>query len=505
MLRDLVRQNLEKTLSEKVKLERPNDSGFGDFSTNFALVKKINPQDLVEKLKGGDLFEKIEVAGPGFINFTLSKNLFLKELSSVLKEEEKYGSLKKGDGKKIQVEFVSANPTGPLTVANFRGGPYGDTLVNVLNKAGYRAKKAYYVNNYGGQIFALGHSVLKDDEAVYKGEYIDNLNKIIKGKDVFEAGKEASKIILEDYIKPTVLKAGIKYDNWIYESELHDSGLVDDVVGELKEKDLLYEKEGAKWFKSTEFGDNRDRVLVKSDDKKTYLAGDIALHKNKFENFDKAINVWGADHHGDVPGLMAGVEAIGYKGKLEILLHQFVTILEKGEKKRMSKRQGLYVTVDELLDKAGKDAVRFFFLQHSLDTHMNFDIELAKEQSNKNPVYYVQYAYARICNILNKTEALSSFKFKNLEKLKKTEELGLIKKLVKFPEVVEDCAGDYQLQRLPAYAMELAGSFHKFYENCKVLTEDKELTQARLNLIKATKIIFKNTFKLMGIEALEKM
>ncbi len=490
---------------QEAKLERPAIAEHGDFSTNIALKAKINPDKIISKLKNNALFEKIEKAGPGFINFYLSKKALQEEMDKILEKGDNYGKLDIGEGKKIQVEFISANPTGPLTVGNARGGPFGDVLANVLRKAGFKTEKAYYINDFGQQIIALGHSVLKDNKAKYKGKYIDELAKNNKEKDAFKVGQWAAKNIIKDLIQETTNKMGIEYDEWTFESDLHKSGKVDKILNFLQEKGLIYKQDEAKWFKSKQFGDERDRVVIKKDGNKTYLAGDIALHNDKFENkkFDKVINVWGADHHGDVSGLMAGVEALGYKDKLQIILLQFVTILDKGEKQKMSKRAGVYVLMDELLDRVGKDAVRFFFLQKSADTHLNFDLELAKEQSNKNPVYYVQYAYARIHSILAKTENKESKLL--FENLNKEEEINLIKQLIRFPEIIEDIARDYQVQRLPYYSIELANAFHKFYENCRVLDEDKKTAQARINLIKATKIVLKSTLEIMGISAPEKM
>ncbi len=510
MLRRKIEKLIKDIVKKEVQLEHPAKAEFGDFSTNVALKAKIEPDKIIDKLKNNDLFEKVAKAGPGFINFYLSKKALYNELAKILKQEDNYGQLDIGNNKKIQVEFISANPTGPLTVANARGGPYGDVLANVLNKAGFKAAKAFYVNDMGQQIIALGHSVLKDKKAQYKGEYINQLAKKIKGKDPYKAGQIAAKHIIKDYIKKTTDKMGIKYDEWIFESDLHKSDKVDKILDFLKGKGLTYQKDGAEWFKSSKFGDERDRVMIKKDGAKTYLAGDIALHNYKFKDkkFEQVINVWGADHHGDVPGLMAGVEAIGYKDKLKIVLLQFVTILEKGEKQRMSKRAGVYVTMDELLDKAGNDATRFFFLQKSPDTHLNFSLDLAQEQSNKNPVYYVQYAHARICSILRKVVVGGSppAKPRGLPPTPQhSAELNLIKQLVKFPEIVEDTVRDYQIQRLPYYSLELANRFHKFYENCRVLDKDKEIAQARINLVKATQIVLKNTLELMGISAPEKM
>jgi len=510
MLRQEIGKLVEEVVGQKADLEHPAVAEHGDFSTNIALKAKIDPEQIVSELKKSDLFEKVEKAGPGFINLYLSPKALQQELSEILKAEDEYGELKIGKGKKIQVEFISANPTGPLTVGNARGGPYGDVLGNVLTKAGYKTEKAFYVNDFGQQIKTLGHSILKDSEAKYKGDYIDDLAKKIKEKDPFKAGQVAAKHIIKDYIQKTSDKMKIKFDEWIFESDLHKSDKVDKILDLLKEKGLIYEKEGAQWFKSKQLGDERDRVMVKKDGDKTYLAGDIALHNYKFKDkkFDKVINIWGADHHGDVPGLMAGIEAIGYKGQLEILLYQFVTILEKGEAKRMSKRAGAYVLMDELLDKAGEDATRFFFLQKSPDTHLNFDLELAKEQTKKNPVFYVQYAHARICSVLKKAKSAegSPQQAEGLPSaLTNPTELELIKELTKFPEIIQDTAGDYQVQRLPYYSLELANKFHKFYENCRVLDKDDKIAQARIGLIKATQVVLKNTLELMGISAPEKM
>ncbi|MFC1700938.1 arginine--tRNA ligase [Patescibacteria group bacterium] len=514
MIKDKIAKLLKKNVGQDVELEHPAKLEFGDYSTNIALKAKIDPEKIVEKLKDNPLFEKVEIVN-GFINFTLSKKVLLEELEKIIDKKENYGNLKIGKGKKIQVEFISANPTGPLTVGNARGGPFGDTLANVLHKAGYNVEKEYYVNNYGKQIESLGHSVLKDDQAKYNGEYIDKLNKKNIEKDVYKTGEWAAKEIINNYIKKTIGRLGIKFDIFFEESELHKEGKVDEVIKFLENKDLIYKKEGAVWFKAEQFGDNRDRVIIKSNGLKTYLAGDIAHHYYKFKEkeFEKVINIWGADHHGDVAGLMAGVEAIGYKGKLEIILLQFVTLMDKGVSKKISKRAGDYVTLDELIDEVGKDAVRFMFLQKSPDTHLNFDIELTKEQSKKNPVFYVQYSFARISSIIENSSAwvlentdLWVLKNSKLSLLVHSSELNLIRQLIKFSEIIEDTTRDYQVQRLPYYAIELANRFHKFYEDCRVLDDNNlKLMMARLSLIKATQIILKNTLNLMGVSAPEKM
>ena len=500
-----------------ILIEKPELESRGDYASNIGLTiaKTVErgPMEISELIKEGiqnEAFEKIEVVKPGFINFFVSRSYLQKQIEEILKQKGRFGNLDVGKGKKVQVEFISANPTGPLTVGNARGGPFGDTLGNVFKKAGFDVEKAYYINNYGKQILILGHSVLKDEEAQYKGEYIDYLNKKIKGKDPRKVGERAAKIIVEEMMKKTVRKMGIDYDEWFSEKTLYESGKVDDVIELLKKKNLVYEKEDALWFKSSQYGDERDRVIVKADGTKTYLAGDVAYHRYKFEDkkFDKVVNVWGADHYGDVVGLQGAVEALGHKGKLDIVLLQFVTLFEKGKKLKMSKREGTYVTIDELLDKVGLDVVRFFFLSRSANTHLEFDLSLAKEESNRNPVYYVQYAYARICSILKKAKIDESEirgASKNLKLLRHSSELTLIKKLVEFPEVIEDIIDDYQVQKLPRYSIELAESFHKFYRDCKVIVEDDDLRKARLALILAVKIVLKETLDLIGIAAPEKM
>jgi len=521
----------------KIEVFIPTIKEHGDYSTNIAFIlakeTKENPVKiadlLIEKLKkakdSNKIFENIENAG-GFINFFIKKEFLQNKLKEILRSDNDFGKVNIGKGKKLQVEFISANPTGPLTVGNARGGPFGDCLANVLEFAGYKVEKAYYVNDYGKQIIELGKSVLGKG-GKYQGDYIKELQKRIKEKDPYLAGRKAAKIVINEMIKPTTKELGIKYDEWFYESKLYTSKRVDKVIDLLRRKGLTYEKDGALWFKSKKFGDVRDRVLIKKDGWKTYLAGDIAYHQYKFEDkkFDKVINIWGADHYGDIPGLQAGVAAIGHKGKLEIILLQFVTVLKNGKPIKMSKRKGTYVTMDELLDEVGKDVVRFFFLEKSADTHLNFDLDLAKEQSEKNPVYYLQYAYARINSVIknsttappatlkgkninpkfkNQNSKLQS-KAQNLKLLDHPSEIELMKKLIHFPEVIEDTAKSYQVQKLPKYALELASAFHQFYQNCRVLTDDEKLTQARVALLLATKIVLENLFKLMGISAPKKM
>jgi len=515
-MKPMIREEIEKLTERAIKdlygkkaeveIEHPAEPTFGDYSTNIAMILKKNPQEIANAITrfSSPILGKVEVKN-GFINFFISKEYLQKQVEEILKEKEKFGNLKIGKGKKVNVEFISANPTGPLTVGNSRGGVIGDVLSNVLAKAGWKVTREYYFNDAGGQIDVLGHSVLKDDLAEYKGEYIDKLAKKLDGGDPREIGKKAAQIIIEE-IKKTTKKMGIRFDIWTAEGrDLRDKGKVEKIIAWLKKNNLAYEKEGALWFKSTQFGDDKDRVLLRTNKEPTYFALDCAYHKNKFveRKFDKVINIWGADHHGDIARLKGFVKSLGYEDKFDILIQQFVRIIKKGKEVRMSKRTGIYVTIDELIDEVGLDVARFFFLTKAADTHLDFDLDLAKQQSEKNPVYYVQYAHARICSILRKIKEKISLR--NYELLKEPSVLELIKQLVRLPEIIKDTAKDYQIQRIPQYAIDLATVFHQFYRDCQVLSDDKELTQARLALISATKIVLKNTLNLMGIFAPEKM
>ena len=519
-IRESIKKSVLESLKElqiedvfSIKVSRIQRSSFGDYSVSVAMeiakAKKENPMEVAEKIKSklkGEYFEKIEIAYPGFINFYISKEYYYSKIEEVFEKQNNFGQFP-SKKEKIQVEFISANPTGPLTVGNGRGGPFGDVLGNILKKYGYNVKKAYYINDYGKQIFYLGHSIIGSEEAKYSGEYIDKLRKRIKERDPYKAGKIASRIIMEEMIKKTIKKMGIKYDDWFRESKLYKKGEVEKVLDYLRKAGLTYEQEGAEWFMSRAFGDERDRVIVKSDGENTYLLGDIAYHRHKFEKqkFDKVINIWGADHFGDVPGLIAGTEALGHINKLEVILLQFVTVQKDGKTLRMSKRLGTAITMDDLLDEIPVDVIRFFFLQKSSDTHLNFNMDLAKEQSEKNPVYYIQYAYARISSILRNSGKTKINKIRNIELLTHKRELELIKQIVRLPEIIEDIANDYEVHRITQYATDLATAFHKFYTDCQVLTDNKELREARLGLVALSKIALKNTLDIMGISAPSKM
>lgn len=491
MIRDEIRKLTEKAIKElgfkvlEVLVEEPREKVHGDYATNIAMViEREDPMKIAEMIKSkikSNVIEKIDVVKPGFINFFISKEYLQKQVGEILKEKENFGSWKIGKGEKVNVEFISANPTGPLTLGNGRGGFCGDVLADVLEKAGYDVTREYYINDRGKQVEDL-------KKGLYKGEK----------RIASQIQKENQKIITK--------KLKIKFDVWFSQASLYDKD-INKVLDYLKKKKLTYEKDGALWFKSTKFGDDKDRVLVKADEEKTYLASDIAYLKNKFDRgFDKLIYFWGADHYGYIERMKAAVESLGHKKEqVDFIIMQMVRLLEKGKQVRMSKRAGTYVTLEELIDEVGLDVARFFFLTRSAGSHLNFDLTLAKEQSEKNPVYYVQYAHARIYSILTKSRVKSQKSKVNLKLLDHPSELALIKQLIRFPEIIEDTAKDYQVQRVPQYATDLATEFHKFYRDCKVISGDKELSQARLSLILATQIVFKSTLNLMGISAPSKM
>ncbi len=520
----MVREEIEKLTEKAVKdlygkevavsIERPSESVYGDYATNIAMTIKKNPQEIANVIKS-TILEKVEVKN-GFINFFVSKEYLQKQVGEILRQKESFGKLKTGRGQKVNVEFISANPTGPLTLGNGRGGFCGDVLANILDKAGYKTEREYYINDVGEQIKKLGHSVIGDSEAVYKGSYIEELRKKIKGGNPEEVGRKSAEIILGETIKPSVKKMGIVFDVWFSEEKLHEKKEVNKVLEFLKKKNLAYMQEGALWFKSTQFGDDKDRVLVKENSETTYLASDIAYLKDKFKRgFNKLIFFWGADHYGYINRLKAAAVALGYKKEqLDIIIMQLVRLIEAGKEVRMSKRTGIYVTIDELIDEVGLDAARFFFLGRGADTHLNFDLDLAKQQSEKNPVFYVQYAHARICSILRKIDTKYKMQNTKYNLLNHPSELELIKQLIRFPEIIEDTAEDYQVQRLPQYALDVATVFHQFYRDCKVLRSSSEpqsnsevegLREARLSLVSATGIMLKNILNLMGISAPEKM
>ncbi|MFZ3062926.1 MAG: arginine--tRNA ligase [Actinomycetota bacterium] len=526
----------------EVVLERPKEKAYGDWSTNVAMVlasqAKADPLKLAEIIASHlrqqrQFLKEIRVVPPGFINFFISDEWLQKALMEIEKQGPKFGYSDIGKGEKIQVEFVSANPTGPMHIGHGRWAAVGDALANVLAAAGYRVEREFYINDYGTQMDLFGASVSARyaqifgvDEVVpeggYHGAYVKEIGQEIVEKEGNKYLKlsrperarlfreRAEKQVLEHFEK--VLEAfGVHFDKWFSEEELHDSGVVAQAVEELRKKGHVYEKDGAVWLRTTTFGDDKDRVLIRENGEPTYFAADVAYHKNKLERgFKKIINVWGADHHGYVGRVKAAVQALGYPAdQVEIIIGQLVNLYRRGEQVRMSKRTGEMVTFEELLEEVGRDVARYIFLTRSTDSPLDFDIELAKEQSQENPVYYVQYAHARISSILEfareKGVPIPAPGEADTFLLKHESELELIRKLLEFQEMVEDCARFRAPFKLTRYAEDLAALFHVFYTQCRVVTENKELSQARLSLVKATKIVLKNVLGLLGVSAPEKM
>lgn len=532
MLVDLTREKFG-ILPEFV-VEVPENSEHGDYSTNIALalaqLLQKDPRDFAKEIAdilGGRLKEwKVEAVGPGFINFWLSKDFLQKEFGRILKEQGNYGRASSGAGRprgkrkkqKIQVEFVSANPTGPLTLANGRGGFLGDALSNVLEFYGYKVEREYYVNDTGNQIITLGKSILAaagvmaKEVYFYKGDYIKkwagiNSAKIKKFKDrPLELGQQAAKDFLAD-IKKNLKAGGISFDRFTSENrDLHKKGLVKKTLGALKKSGKVYKNEGAIWLKTTDFGDDKDRVLITSDGFPTYFLADAGHYwETKKRKFGGKINILGPDHFGYVKRIQTAADLLGFKNS-KIIVTQAVRLLKDGVEVKMSKRAGEFITFADLLKEVGGDAARYFFLEKSAETHIDFDLTLAKKKSAKNPVYYIQYAHARMASIFRKAKnPKTKLQSPNYKLLKEKEELALIKKLIQFPEIIEDTSKDYQVHRLLRFSLELARIFHNFYEKHRVITDDQQLTEARLNLILGTKTVLKNLLDLMGVAAPEKM
>jgi len=524
-MREYIIKTLQKALkADDISLESPKDLKHGDFSSNIALIRakqeKKNPRELAAEIKGiieghdkGNIFEKIEIAGPGFINFFI-KNSFVKDcLKEVLEKNETYGSNDLGKGTKVIIEFVSANPTGPLHIGHGRWAAIGDSIANILDFSGYKAHREFYVNNVGRQVNLLIESVkaAMNDAPVpedgYNGTYIKDVGELAKK----ENPKDLKGFVLNtmlDSQKQTLSDMQVCFDEWFFENTLHDSGEVKKTIELLKKKGATYEKEGAVWFRSESFGDDKDRVLVRENGDPTYFAADITYHANKFKRgFDLLINVWGTDHHGYVKRLQSALEAIGLPShKLDIIIGQLVALYRGSEPVRMSKRTGEMITLKEVVDEIGKDAMRFFLLMTSADSHMDFDIELAKKQTLDNPVYYIQYAYARICNII-KTGGINIplLKETDLGLLVEESERELMMKVLDFPEEVKICAKTMQPHHLVRYSRELAAVIHSYYHKCRVICDDQELMKARLILMESTRIVISNMLKLLKVSAPERM
>lgn len=546
-------------------VERPADVSHGDFSCNAAMASakalKNNPRAIGQMIADaaildGTVFEKIEVAGPGFLNFFISPIWFNETVGEVISSGSDYGKTELGKGKRVLVEFVSANPTGPMHIGNARGGALGDSLSSVLQFAGYDVEREFYVNDAGNQIEKFGKSlsirymqiadgnkadviasfgdddvcrkIFEDEENfpmpedVYKGvdiiEHAYNFYKI-NGDKFVSADEESRKSALVEYALPLNIdglekdlkKYRIVYDTWFRESSLHKSGAVKQIVDMLTEKGQTYEKDGAIWFKASDFGDDQDRVLVRANGIPTYFVPDIAYHYNKLvtRGFDKAIDILGADHHGYIARMKAALTALGVDAnKLDIVIMQMVMLVRNGETVKLSKRSGKAITLSTLLDEVPIDAARFFFNLRDPNTHLEFDLELAIEESSNNPVFYVQYAHARICSILRRMEEDGTgYKNTPLTELNFNHpaELALIRHIAALPNCINEAAKDYNPSKITKYLCDLAQLFHKFYDNCKIKGEEENILQSRLSLCVATKTVFKNLLDLLKVDAPEKM
>ena len=524
-------------------VEIPGDTAHGDFAANAAMVSarafRKAPKMIADALASemdltGSYFSKVEVAGPGFINFTLAPGWFANTVKSVLEEKENYGRTNFGEGKKVLVEFVSANPTGPMHIGNARGGALGDGIASVLDWAGYEANREFYVNDAGNQINKFGLSLDLRYQQLYKDgvempedsyhgqDIIDHAKNFaaIHGDKYMHTSEEERRKALVEYALPLniqglerdLAKYRIHYDRWFRESTLHADGSVMKVVELLKEKGHTYEEDGATWFKATEFGADKDFVLVRGNGVPTYVVPDIAYHYGKLvtRGYDKAIDVLGADHHGYVPRLKAALQALGVDpSRLDVVLMQMVRLIRDGEVVKASKRSGKAITLVTLLDEVPIDAARFYFNLREANSQFDFDLDLAVEQSSQNPVYYVQYAHARICSILKKLEAekvsIREVSAEELEKLNTPEEIALIRHIARFPAEIIEAAKAYDPAKMTRYALDLATLFHKFYTACKVFGEEESLMQARLALCLAARTTLRNVLSILKIDAPETM
>ena len=517
-------------------LAPPKNRDFGDLSSNIALLlpKDLNrkPMDIARiiadelKSKLPENITNVTVAKPGFLNFEISNKFFQSQILNILENNDNYGRGNIGSGKTANVEFVSANPTGPLTVGHGRNAILGDTVSNILHWQGFEVTREYYFNDAGRQMRILGESVevryfeilgknLEFPEEGYQGNYIREIaqtildqhgNELKPNSPIFK--KEAEKIIFND-IKSSLAKLGITFDQFSNEKTFYDNGGIDSLLKKLKEKDLIYEKDNATWFKTSTLGKDQDKVYIKSSGEPTYRVPDTAYHQDKIKRgFDLIVDVFGADHADAYPDVILALDALGQKtDHIKVLIYQFVTLLRGGEKIKMSTRKANFVTLDELVDEVGVDVVRYFFVMRSMNAHLDFDLDLATDQSDKNPVFYLQYAHARICNIISRANDLGvelndSF---NPSLLEHEDEIALLKYMSRFPDFLELAYENLEPQTIANYLQELSARFHKFYSHCRVITDDDQLTISRIAIIHASRIILANGFKILGISAPERM
>ncbi len=525
-----------------LEVEPPGNPQHGDYAANAAMILasqiKQNPrkiaQIILDNITDEDhIIEKTQIAGPGFINFFIKNGAWYEAMKSIDGQKEKYGCLAMGEGKKVQVEFVSANPTGPLHIGHARGAVVGDVITNLLKTAGYNVLKEYYINDAGNQMNNLGKSVLfryreltgekiEFPETCYQGNYIRDIARGVlerEGDKYLLSDEEktiryftdiAGHLILEE-IKVDLKDFGVTFDEYFSERELYKDNGVNSLLDKLQKEGFIYSDGETLWFKTTSFGDEKDRVVIRKNGEPTYFAADIAYHQNKFSRgFEMIIDIWGADHHGYMPRMWAGIQALGYhKEDLKIILVQLVNLLRGGVPAAMSTRSGEFVTLREVLDEVGRDAARYNFLMRRSDSHLDFDLELAKKQSNENPVYYVQYSHARICSIIRMAQerGIDVPEYGDIEPalLKESDEITLIKMLVRYPEMIYGAVKSLEPHRVTFYLNELAGVFHSYYNKNKVISDNEKLTRARLFLIKTVRIVLQNALNILGVSAPEKM
>lgn len=541
-LKLLLRENISLILSNLLYPEKefslmpPKKLTFGDLSSNLPLIiakeLKKKPMDIGEEIleafnsKLPNYISKVTVTQPGFLNFEIKKSYFQNQIKTIMEQSKSFGRGHSGLDKRANVEFVSANPTGPLTIGHGRNAVLGDTVSNILEWQGYDVTREYYFNDAGRQMRILGESVearyneilgekFSFPEDGYQGDYIKEIAQIVLNesknkpnleKEIFK--KTAEKEIFKD-IKKSLNKLGIHFNIFTNEKTFYENGDIERLLEELRSKNLIYEKDNATWFKTSALGKEQDRVFIKSTGEPTYRVPDTAYHKNKVEReFDLIIDVFGADHADTYPDVLLALEALNQRtDHIKVLLYQFVTLLKEGEKVKMSTRKANYITLDYLVKEVGLDVVRYFFIMRSMNTHLDFDLDLAKDQSEKNPVFYLQYAYARICNIIKRGESSeTTFNEKfNPAVLSDPEELYLLKYLIRFPDFMNLAYENLEPQNIANYLQELSSRFHKFYSHCRVLSEDSEISKARMALVKSVKVVLENGLNVLGISCPERM
>ena len=538
-----LQQHLAETLqslelpAESIIIETSRSAQFGDLSSNVALVLAREagrpPLELAEAIREQlivpeDTCSAVTVSKPGFINFSISETYLRNQISEILTKGEDYGKSEAGEGKRALVEFVSANPTGPLTVGHGRQAVLGDVVSNILELHGYDVTREYYFNDAGRQMRLLGESVrarylelLGEDASVpeggYEGSYIRDIAEqmvqlhgdSLKQQDDMTIFKQtAEKVIFSD-IKATLAKIGLEFDNFMNEKTFYEDGTIDRVVEGLREKGLAYDKDGAVWFKTTQFGKDQDTVLIKGTGEPTYRLPDIAYHTQKVtRGYDYIIDIFGADHKDTYPDVLSALEVLGYgTDHITVLIHQFVSLKESGQKVKMSTRKATFVTLEELIDRVGADVVRYFFIMRNMHSHLNFDLTLAIKESDENPVYYLQYAHARICNILKHAEETTELTIDgaNHTLLQEPSEIALMKDMIRFPELTETALNTLEPQGITTFLYGLATLFHRFYTECRVVTDDEDISKARLGLVTSVKTVLANGLTILGISRPERM